>query len=157
MSENEASSRETEFYHRLRKTVRIWSGGPKGRATPYVDLILAGPDLFMLLVRLSRDERVGRADRTRLAGAVTYFINPLDLVPEAILGPLGLVDDIALSGLVLHEVLERTDPAIVRWHWEGDVDILELVRSILAVADSMLGGPLWRRLQAVARELASPQ
>ncbi len=155
MSNKEASSRETEFYHRLRKTLRIWSGGPRGRATPYVDLILAGPDLFMLLVRLSHDERVGRADRTRIARAVTYFISPLDLVPEAILGPPGLVDDIALTALVLHDVLERTDPSIVRQHWEGDVDLLDLVRSILAVADSMLGGPMWRRLRAVAQSLAS--
>lgn len=155
MSERESLSRETEFYHKLRKTLRIWSGGEKARATRYLDLILAGPDLFMLLVRLSRDRRVSRDDRIRLAGVVAYFVNPLDLVPEMVLGPPGLVDDIALAALVLHELLERTDPSIVREHWEGDVDVLELVRSILSVADMMLGGPIWRRLQAVAQGLAA--
>jgi uncharacterized membrane protein YkvA (DUF1232 family) len=94
-------------------------------------------------------------DRAKLAGAAAYFANPLDLVPELILGPAGLVDDIALSALVLHDVLENTDPAIVREHWEGDIDLLELVRQILAVADTMLGGRLWRRLIAIARSFVA--
>ncbi len=155
MSDKQSSAGEREFYKRLRQTVRIWSGGEKARASRYLDLILAGPDFFMLLVRLSRDPRVSRADRTRLAGAVAYFVNPMDLVPELILGPPGLVDDIALAGLVLHDLLERTDPSVVREHWEGDVDVLELVRKVMAVADTMVGGPILRRLQAMAQSFVS--
>jgi uncharacterized membrane protein YkvA (DUF1232 family) len=147
--------KEREFYHKLRSTVRIWAGGNQSRANQYADLILAGPDLFMLLTRLSRDGRVSRMDRTKLAGAAAYFVNPLDFVPELILGPAGLVDDIALSALVLHDVLENTDPAIVREHWEGDLDVLELVRRILAMADTMLGGRIWRRLMATARSFVT--
>ena len=94
---------------------------------------------------------MSRTDRAKLAGAVAYFINPLDFVPEILLGPPGLVDDVALSALVLHDVLENTDPSVVREYWEGDVDILELIRQVLAVADTMLGGPLWRRLTATAQ------
>jgi uncharacterized membrane protein YkvA (DUF1232 family) len=155
MSDKPGSSGEGEFYRRLRQTVRIWAGGEKARATRYLDLILAGPDFFALLMRLSRDPRVSRADRARLAGAVAYFVNPMDLVPELILGPPGLVDDIALAALVLHDLLEHTDPSIVREHWEGDVDVLELVRNVLAVADTMVGGPVWRRLQAIAQSFTS--
>jgi uncharacterized membrane protein YkvA (DUF1232 family) len=105
----------------------------------------------MLLVRLSRDDRVSQTNKAKLAGAVVYFINPLDFIPEIVLGPAGLVDDIALSAFVLHDVLESTDPAVVREHWEGNADILDLIRQILAVADSMVGGPIWRRLIATAR------
>jgi uncharacterized membrane protein YkvA (DUF1232 family) len=100
----------------------------------------------MLLVCLSRDDRVGRRERVKLGGAVAYFVNPLDFVPELILGPAGLVDDIALSALVLHQVLETTDPAVVREHWEGNLDVLDLIRRILSVADTMVGGPIWRRI-----------
>lgn len=142
----EKPSEETTFYNNLRRTVRIWAGGEQSRANQFADLILAGPDLFMLLVRLSQDERVSRNDRARLAGAAAYFVNPLDLVPELILGPAGLVDDIALSAYVLHEVLENTDPTVVREHWEGSADILDLIRQILATADTMVGGPIWRQL-----------
>lgn len=151
MSKDQRSSGEDEFYRRLRKTVKVWVGGEKARANRYANLILAGPDLFVLLTRLSRDSRVARGDRARLAGAIAYFINPLDLVPELLLGPPGLVDDIALAALVLHDLLEQTDPSIVREHWEGDVDVLELIRAILAVADTMLGGQIWRRLVAMAQ------
>jgi len=147
--------KERAFYHRLRRTVKIWAGGNQNRANQYADLILAGPDLFMLVTRLSRDARVSRADRMKLAGAAAYFINPLDFVPELLLGPAGLVDDIALSAFVLHDVLENTDPAIVREHWEGDIDVLELVRQILTVADTMLGGRIWRRLMATARSFVT--
>ncbi len=153
MSQSEASAREAEFYHKLRRTVKIWAGGEQSKTNRYSDFILAGPDLFMLLARLSRDERVSRRDRAKLAGAAAYFINPLDFVPEILLGPVGLVDDVALSALVLHEVLENTDPAVVREHWEGDLDLLDLIRQILAVADTMLGGPIWRRLRARAQSL----
>jgi uncharacterized membrane protein YkvA (DUF1232 family) len=146
MSEKGPSSVETEFYRKLRRTVRIWAGGEKGRANQYADFILTGPDLFMLLVCLSRDDRVGRRERVKLGGAVAYFVNPLDFVPELILGPAGLVDDIALSALVLHQVLETTDPAVVREHWEGNLDVLDLIRRILSVADTMVGGPIWRRI-----------
>ncbi len=142
------SEREARFYHKLRKTVRIWAGGEGSQSNRYADFILAGPDLFMLLVRLSQDDRVSETDKAKLAGAVAYFINPLDLIPEAVLGPPGLVDDVALGAFVLHEVLENTDPAVVREHWEGDVDVLDLIRQIVAVADTMVGGPIWRQLLA---------
>jgi uncharacterized membrane protein YkvA (DUF1232 family) len=144
-----------DFYHKLRRTVQVWAGGEKGQANKYLDLILAGPDLYALLTRLAGDQRVSSADRRRLAAAAVYFVNPLDLVPEMVVGPAGLVDDVVLAALVLHDLLERLDPAIVREHWEGSVDVLDLVRRVLAVADTMLGGPVWRRLQAMARELAS--
>ncbi len=151
MSESGASSKETQFYHKLRRTVKIWTGGKESKTNRYADFILAGPDLFMLLVRLSRDVRVDRANRVKLSAAAAYFINPFDFIPEIVLGPAGLVDDIALSAFVLHDVLESTDPTIVREHWEGDADILDLIRQILAVADAMVGGPIWRRLVATAR------
>jgi uncharacterized membrane protein YkvA (DUF1232 family) len=151
MSASQASSKETEFYHKLRKTVKIWAGGEKSKSSKYADFILAGPDLFMLQVRLSQDDRVSRRDKAMLAGAMAYFVNPLDFVPELVLGPAGLVDDVALSALVLYDLLENTDPAIIREHWEGDADILDLIRQILAVADTMVGGPIWRRLVATVQ------
>ena len=146
-----SGDKDTAFYHKLRKTVKIWAGGEQSQTNQYLDFILAGPDLFMLLSRLAQDERVSRENRAKLAGAAAYFINPLDLMPELLLGPPGLVDDVALAALVLYDVLESTDPAIVRGHWEGSTDILELIRQILAVADTMVGGPIWRQLIATAR------
>jgi uncharacterized membrane protein YkvA (DUF1232 family) len=136
------------FYQKLRKTIKVWAGGEQSRASRYADYVLAGPDLFILLVRLAQDERVSGSDKARLAGAIAYFVNPLDLLPELVLGPPGLVDDVAVAAYVLHQLLERVDPAIIREHWEGSADVLDLIRQILATADTMVGGPVWRRLVA---------
>jgi uncharacterized membrane protein YkvA (DUF1232 family) len=108
----------------------------------------------MLLVRLGRDRRVSQANRVRLAAAAAYFVNPLDFIPELLLGPAGLVDDIAVAALVLHRVFEDTNPAVVRENWEGDGDLLDLVRQVLAAADSMVGGPVWRRIQRAVEGFA---
>lgn len=153
MSNGKPLPSESDFYRKLRRTVKIWAGSEQSRAHRYADFILAGPDLFMLLVRLARDERVNQRNRAKLAAAAAYFVSPLDFVPELLLGPPGLVDDVALSALVLHDVLESTDPAVVREHWEGDADLLDLIRRILAAADTMLGGPTWRRLVDRVRHL----
>jgi uncharacterized membrane protein YkvA (DUF1232 family) len=141
-----ASTAETRFYQKLRRTIKIWAGGEQSKANRYADYILASPDLFMLLVRMSRDDRITRTHKAKMAGAVAYFINPLDLIPELLLGPPGLVDDVALAAYVLHDLLETSDPAIVREHWEGSADILDLIRRILATADTMVGGSIWRRI-----------
>ena len=62
MSQNQASTREVDFYRKLRKTVKVWAGGENSRAARYSEYILAAPDLFMLMANLSRDERVGRTE-----------------------------------------------------------------------------------------------
>jgi uncharacterized membrane protein YkvA (DUF1232 family) len=144
-----------QFYQKLRRTVKIWAGGEQSRANRYADFILASPDLFMLLLRLSQDARVDPAQKSKLAGALAYFVSPLDLIPELLLGPPGLVDDVVLTAYVLHDVLETTDPSVVREHWEGSTDVLDLIRQILKVADTMVGGPVWRRLMARAEGFAS--
>ena len=154
MAKEAAGAEQSKYYRRLRRAVRIWAGGDQSRANRYADYILVSPDLFMLMVRLSRDDRVSRTNRAKIGGAVAYFINPLDLVPELVLGPAGLVDDVALSAYVLYDLLETTDPSVVREHWEGNGDILDLVCDILAVADAMVGGPVWRRLVDRARSFA---
>jgi uncharacterized membrane protein YkvA (DUF1232 family) len=111
----------------------------------------------MLLLRLSQDDRIDAKQKSKLTGALAYFVSPLDLIPELLLGPPGLVDDVALTAYVLHDVLETTDPAVVREFWEGSTDVLDLIRQILSAADTMVGGPVWRRLIARAEGFASRQ
>jgi uncharacterized membrane protein YkvA (DUF1232 family) len=150
MPQNRPDAEKMQFYQKLRRTVKIWAGGEQSKANRYADFILASPDLFMLLLRLYQDDRIDRRQRSKLGGALAYFISPLDLIPELLLGPPGLVDDLALTAYVLHDLLETTDPSIIREHWEGSTDILDLIRQILRVADTMVGGPVWRRLIARA-------
>jgi len=140
------SDREEDFYRQLRRRVQEWSTSQAGRRHQWTELILLAPDLFHLLYKLARDPRVPPGQKAQLAGAVAYFLSPVDLLPELLLGPVGLVDDIAVAALVLHRVVNHTDPELVREHWAGEGDLLEVIQRILAVADQMVGSGRWRRL-----------
>ena len=42
-----------------------------------------------------------------------YVVSPLDLIPEAIAGPLGIADDAAILGLIAAAVLRAASPPTV--------------------------------------------
>src|SRR5437660_1614064 len=61
------------------------------------DFLLLVPDVFILLWRLVNDPRVTGKDKILLGSAIAYFIFPFDLIPEAIVGPIGYLDDLVFS------------------------------------------------------------
>ena len=99
------------------------------------------------MVKLSLDNRIPGAKKAKLAGVIAYFISPVDLLPELLLGPVGYFDDIALTAWVLNDIINDTDPSIVRELWAGDQDILTTVKNILSVADQLIGKGLWKKLK----------
>jgi uncharacterized membrane protein YkvA (DUF1232 family) len=106
-----------------------------------------GPDLFHLLCKLSLDDEVPIKEKAKLAGAIAYFVSPVDLLPEIITGPLGYLDDIAVAAYVLNGIINNTDKALVEKHWAGDGDVLHVIRQIIKGADEMLGSGLWAKLK----------
>jgi uncharacterized membrane protein YkvA (DUF1232 family) len=138
---------EGDFYRALRRRVRRWARARNGRSSPWTELVLLAPDLFHLLCRLAGDPEVPRGAKTRLAFALAYFISPVDLLPEALFGPIGYLDDVALTAYVLHGLLDETPPAVLRRHWAGDQDVVVVIRRVLGVAGGVLGAGLWRRLR----------
>jgi uncharacterized membrane protein YkvA (DUF1232 family) len=114
----------------------------------YADYLLLAPDLFHLLVKLSIDERVPSDKKAKFALVIAYFISPLDLLPELMLGPLGYLDDIALTAYVINQYINETDPSIVRELWAGDQDILTAIKNIVAGADKFIGSGLWKKLRS---------
>ncbi|MBI4482708.1 MAG: DUF1232 domain-containing protein, partial [Acidobacteria bacterium] len=85
-------------------------------------LLLLLPNLLKLLYRLLKDPRVSREDKIILGATVAYVVTPLDFVPDFI--PFfGQVDDAYLVALALLRLLNRTDEAILREHWDGPEDL----------------------------------
>lgn len=147
MSEqNTQLDHQLDFYQQMRDSIRIWLKG-KGGNYKFADYLLAAPDLFHLLCKLAIDKEVPVSEKAKLAGAIVYFISPFDLLPEALSGPLGYIDDVAVAAFVLNSVINKTNPEIVRCHWAGDKDILDLIQQILQVADEMLGSGLWAKIR----------
>lgn len=138
-----------DFYQRLRTRMRRWIASKAGRASRWSDYLMFAPDLFHLLCRLTLDPEVPMAHRARLAAAIAYFISPLDLFAELLLGPFGFIDDIALAAYVLHRLVNDTSEEIIQRHWAGDGDVLVLIRKILKSADAMIGGWAMNRLRSI--------
>ena len=135
------------FYRRFRAKILAWSRSKTGRENKWMEYLLAGPDLFHLLCALTMDRSVPGKLKARLVLVIGYFISPLDFLPEAILGPVGYVDDLALAAFVLNQLVNKGHEALVRRHWAGDGDVLELIQKIAGSADEMVGSGLWTRLQ----------
>lgn len=141
---------EIDFYQQLRERFKSWSATEEGKNYQFARYLLAAPDLFHLMCKLSLDERVSIKHKAMLGGAVAYFISPIDLLSEAVLGPLGYVDDIGLSAYVLKKIIDE-NPEPVLEHWAGDGDVLELVKKILDAADSMIGSGLWDKVKKILK------
>lgn len=140
------ADKNSDFYYRLREKIENWLAD-KGKSKKTAEFIMLAPDMFYLLWKLSIDSGVSLQSRGILAAAVVYFISPLDLLPEAIFGPVGFLDDIALSAYVLNRIVNDTPLQLVKRYWAGKQDILMVIKNVLINADRLLGKGLWNRLR----------
>jgi uncharacterized membrane protein YkvA (DUF1232 family) len=101
------------------------------------NLLLFIPNLVLLSGRLMIDPRVPARERLLVAGAIVYAIMPMDLIPD-MLPFVGQIDDAYLITLTLLRLMTITDPAIVREHWRGGGDVVELIGSTAIIAAKLL-------------------
>ena len=111
------------------------------------NLLLFIPNLILLCGRLIIDPRVPAKERLLVAGAIIYAVIPLDLIPD-MLPFVGQIDDAYLISLTLLRLMSNTDPKIVREHWNGGGDIVELVGSMAGIAAKLLPEKIRRVLTA---------
>lgn len=134
--------RASRFYDRIRNTTRSYLD-KKGRAAgKAAEFLLLVPDVFILLWRLTTDSRVTGKDKVLLGSAVAYYVMPFDLIPEAIVGPIGYLDDLVFGVTVLAKIMISVDAAIIREHWSGTDDALETIQRVLNAADGLVGADL---------------
>ncbi|HKO92707.1 MAG TPA: DUF1232 domain-containing protein [Polyangiaceae bacterium] len=138
--------RREDFYQALRARISAWLNS-KGKGYKHAQILLLAPDLFHLLTRLMLDSRIPALDKAGLGAALAYFISPVDLLPEAFLGPAGYVDDVALAAYALHRLINAGHGAVARELWAGDGDLFDAIQQVLEVADQALGSGLWERLK----------
>ncbi|HVQ37372.1 MAG TPA: YkvA family protein [Pyrinomonadaceae bacterium] len=101
------------------------------------NLLLFIPNMLLLCLRLLTDSRVPATERALVAAAIVYAIVPFDLIPDMI--PfVGQIDDAYLIAITLLRLMQRTDPRIVREHWSGGGDVVELVGAAAMLAAKYL-------------------
>ena len=86
----ELNPRAVRFYDRLRARIAAPSTTP-GESSGLRDFALLLPDLTVLLTRLLRDPRVPRGPKLVALLGLGYLLLPVDLVPEILVGPIGLI------------------------------------------------------------------
>ena len=139
-----------DFYQKLRIRLKEWAAGT-GKDSTALKYVLLAPDFFHLLCKVLLDRRVPAREKAKVGGAIAYFMSPLDVVPEGLLGPAGYVDDVALAAYVLNSVLESAGSEVLREHWAGDGDVLEHVRSVIKAADKLLGSGAWSKIKRLIK------
>jgi uncharacterized membrane protein YkvA (DUF1232 family) len=126
----ELNPRERRLYDRVRE--RIVPARPGPSASGGLDVLLFLPDLTVLLGRLLRDRRVPLAQKAVALGGIAYVLSPIDLLPALVLGPVGLLDDLFVVAACLSRLLNHVHPDVVRAHWSGQGDALEIIQSTTA-------------------------
>jgi uncharacterized membrane protein YkvA (DUF1232 family) len=109
------------------------------------NLLLFIPNMILLCARLMTDSRVPTTEKALVAGAVIYAIIPLDLIPDMI--PfVGQIDDSYLIAVTLLRLVDRTDARVVREHWKGGGDIVELIEAMAQMTAKLLPSRIRRVL-----------
>ena len=111
------------------------------------NLLMFLPNLVALCGRLMTDRRVPAADKALFAGAILYALMPFDFIPDMI--PfVGQVDDAYLISLALLRLIRHTNADVVREHWSGGGDVVELAEAIVGLAPKFLPKRILRVLSA---------
>lgn len=101
------------------------------------NLLMFLPNMLALCGRLMTDRRVATTDKVLFAGAILYALMPLDLLPDVI--PfVGQIDDAYLIALTLLRLINHADESIVREHWKGGGDVVQLAEAITGIAPRLL-------------------
>lgn len=142
-----------DWFHKWRSRIHDWI--KNNSSSNIADIVLVVPDLLILITRLARDNRVSAGIKFKLLTAAAYVISPLDLIPEGLVGPVGLADDAGVLALISYWLLHivNIDKEIVHEHWPGDNDPIEVIdnlhKRITDNAETIFGGKtgIWKVLQ----------
>jgi len=136
------------FYDRLRERVLHAVERRGGRLTEAaVEALLLVPDVFILLVRLALDRDVPPKARAIIGGALAYFVLPTDLLPEALLGAGGYLEDLVLAAAVLSQAFGGELEPYAQRHWSGSHELRVVLRDVSRAGQTLLGDKVYGRLQ----------
>lgn len=125
----------------------------RSRMTNFLMIV---PNLVLLSGRLMVDPRVPTKERLLVAGAIVYAFVPLDFIPD-MLPFVGQVDDAYLIALTLLRLMSVTEPKVVREHWRGGGDVVELIGATALLAARLLPKRIRRVLTSRVESPGAPR
>ena len=143
--------RADRFYDRVRRNISSYLEKKGALAGKTGEFLLLVPDVFALLWRLASDARVGGKNKVLLGTGIAYYVFPFDIMPEALLGPMGYLDDLVFAVYILNKVMSDTSAEVLRDHWSGSEDVLAMIQRVLGAADKLVGSELVGRIKKMVK------
>lgn len=138
--------RKMQFYEKLRKKVRAYSTGKGKTYGMLAEYLFLLPDFFILVTRLAMDERVPTKKKIFSGAIIAYLMMPIDIIPDFI--PIaGHLDDLVLVVLGLNMILNDIDKQVLIDNWSGEGNILELLQTITAKAETFLDKNVYEKIK----------
>ncbi|MDE4086593.1 DUF1232 domain-containing protein [Planococcus maritimus] len=130
-----SEEKQLDFYQKLRVRVHNWLESKSSKLDSAGQFVLFAPDLFHLLTRLLLDSRIDKKSKAYVGAGVLYFMAPIDILPEILVGPGGFMDDVIVAVYVINTVLNRFPKEVVTEHWAGDEDLLKVLSKLANSGD----------------------
>jgi uncharacterized membrane protein YkvA (DUF1232 family) len=97
------------------------------------------PEVFTFFARLLVDPRLPRDARHVVTSVLAYFVAPDDVMPEAELGPLGLMDDLFAASHAYRTLRRELPTEMLRQAWQADEDLDEAMAMVHSETKAELG------------------
>ena len=116
----------------LRRFVHGYTGA-------HQEAILRAGDVFDFYARLMVDPRVSGNARGLVASVLAYFVVPDDVLPEADLGPYGMLDDLHLAAHVFRMLRRQLPREVLLEAWGEDDPVEEVMDLVYSESRAALG------------------
>lgn len=130
---------QQDFYIKLRSKITEYVDSKSGKVGKFTPYLLFAPDLFHLLVKSLFDDRLDAKSKTLVGSGILYFITPVDVLPEGLVGPGGFIDDIIVATFVVNMLLNKFSPEVIEEHWAGNEKLLDVLKKVSETSDTLLG------------------
>lgn len=107
--------------------------GSRGRA------VRLAPLVFQFYARMFSDRRLSRSPRQTVNAVLAYFVVPDDVMPEAELGPVGLMDDLYIAAYAYRQLRKEVSDEILNDAWLGDVELSDAMVVVYSESRAELG------------------
>ena len=131
-------------YHKFReKTVKWLNSG----STTIGEFVFLPIDILYYLFRIMLQKKVKIKYKIYIILALLYYLSPIDLIPEGLFGPIGILDDLIVIVWMLNAVFNTFSHTITYECWAGKWSVFQSLQVMLWKADSWVGVGLLRRFK----------
>ena len=141
-----------DFYRRLRERIQEWAGD-RGKGYHYLEYLLLAPDFFYLLIKLMVDGRVPLKAKAKIGAIIVYYISPIDIIPETLLGPVGFADDLVLAVWTINSLMNSVEREVLLDNWPSGENLFLAMEKIIHIADQWIGKGQYLKLKGILKKI----